>query len=285
MSVVHFAEEGGEGGGGAADAPVLGVDLQGVMDHKGEDGLNFFDDSHKESLKIWGSDDPTKAKFRDADGKIHVPKLTKAYLDLQRQQGKQLKPLADDASERDRADYRATLGKMLNVPDTAEGYEILTDKLPDGAKVDEALINKLKLGSHKHNVSPEGVQFMFDLNNERITAEAAAHVKSVTDQNSENETHMKAKLGVEDYAASTALLEQFASDFTADDAELDEFIKSFQSTLFVGGSKTKVILSRMLAEAAQKLKGTSRVIPSEGQHVTDDRSLGKKEFPNSPEMH
>jgi hypothetical protein len=298
MSVLHFAEEGGEEGGSAAataDPPNLGLDLKGVMSHKGEDGLNFFDDNHLDSLKVWGSDDPTKAKFRDADGKIHGPKLVKAYLDLQRQQGKLLKPLSDlqrqqgkllkplsdDATERERSDYRKTLAKMLNVPDTADAYEILHDKLPEGAKVDSDLENKLKLVSHKHNLAPEAVQAVFDLNTERITAEKAALIKNLTDQNTETETKLKADLGVEGYSESNSLIEQLAADFTADDKELTEFFTNFQNTTFVGGSKTKVILGKILADAARKIKGTSTMIPSDSQDKIDERTLAEREFPNS----
>ena len=38
------------------DAPaVTSVDLGGIKEHKGEDGLNFFTDEHRESLDVWGS--------------------------------------------------------------------------------------------------------------------------------------------------------------------------------------------------------------------------------------
>jgi hypothetical protein len=264
-----------------ADAPVVSMDLGGIMEHKGEDGLNFFDDNQLESLKVWGSDDPTKAKFRDANGKLDGPKLVKAYLELQRQQGKFSKPLGDDASERDRVEYRQMISKVLNVPDTADGYVPLLDKLPQGMTLPEGLVNKLRMADHKHGVSPEGFQSHIDILVEALAEQHTEAKTYVDNQNSEVETKMKAELGAEGYAENSELVKRLVTASTADEAELNEFYQAYNGTIFVGGSKTKLILSKILSAAAEKLEGTSKAIFSERQQKTDERTLAEKEFPNS----
>lgn len=280
---VFFAEgdDLGGGGGGGDDPPVLSIDLDGVMAHKGEDGLNFFDHEHLESLKIWGSDDPTKAKFRDADGKIDGPKVIKAYLDLQRQQGKLSKPLADDASERDRSEYRQTLAKLLKVPATPDEYVALMDKVPEGVKLEDDFVNKLKIADHKHNVSPEGFQSHIDLAAEMMGSQKATAEKMLTDQNTESETKLKASLGPEQYVGQKELFSRVVADATGDDKAATAFTEALDATLFAGGTETKNILMGILYNAAQQMKGESSSIYSESAARMEEKSEAEKHFPVS----
>lgn len=282
MTMVFFAEDDDTGGGGGDDKPpALSIDLNGVMAHKGEDGLNFFDDQHIESLKVWGSDDPTKAKFRDADGKIDGPKVIKAYLDLQRQQGKLSKPLADDASERDRSEYRQTLAKLLKVPATPDEYVAMLDKVPEGVKLEDDFVNKLKIADHKHNVSPEGFQSHIDLAAEWIASQKTTAEKMLTDQNTDSETKLKASLGPEQYAGQKELSSRLIKDATADDEAATAFTKALDATLYAGGSETKTILMSILYNAAQQLKGESSSIYSEAKERMEAKTEAEEHFPAS----
>jgi hypothetical protein len=263
------------------DAPNLSIDLDGVMAHKGEDGLNFFDDQHIESLKVWGSDDPTKAKFRDADGKIDGPKVIKAYLDLQRKQGKLSKPLADDASERDRSEHRQAVTKLLNVPATPDEYVALLDKVPEGVKLEDDFVNKLKIADHKHNVSPEGFQSHIDLAAEWIASQKTTAEKMLTDQNTESETKLKASLGPEQYAGQKELFSRVVRDATGDDEAATAFTEALNATLFAGGTETKNILMTILYNAAQQLKGESVSIYSESAARMKEKSEAEEHFPVS----
>ena len=126
---------------------------------------------------------------------------------------------------------------------------------------------------------------MFDLDVAQKVAVQAVHVEAVKTQNSEAVTGLKSKLGPEGFAESHNLLERVVTAHTADQAEHDEFVAAYDQTLFVGGSKTKLIFSKILAAAAQALEGTGKVLQSEGQEKIDEKTLAQREFPNSPEMH
>jgi len=284
MTMVFFADDDDHSGGGGGDddnPPVLSIDLDGVMARKGEDGLNFFDDQHIESLKVWGSDDPTKAKFRDTDGKIDGPKVIKAYLDLQRQQGKLSKPLSDDASERDRSEYRQPLAKLLKVPTPPDEYVAMLDKVPDGVTLEDDFVNKLKIADPKHKVSPEGFQSHIDLAAEWMASQKTSAEKMLDNQNTDSETKLKASLGPEQYTGQKELFSRLVKDATGDDKTAEAFSEALDATLFAGGTETKTVLLGILYNAAQHIKGESASIYSESQARMEEKSEAEKHFPVS----
>lgn len=277
-----MSEEGTVDGGTNGGDAVTSVGLQDIMDVKGDDGLNFFSDDHREKLKVWGSDDPTKAKFRTTDGKVDVPKLAKSYLDLQGHLHKLAKPLAEDATEQERFEYRKHLQQVLGVPDTPDGYElILPDKLPEGASINQDTVNALKILAHKHNMSRESVQAVFDMHNKVISSMLEAQNKAAVQHNKDVEGKLKAEWGPEEFARYDELIQQYMRDFAGSDEEFDGLFEGLQRTRFEGGPDVKRTVYKMLAKAAELVKGEGQSVYADMEHKMSELDELKKQFPNS----
>lgn len=262
-------------------SPVTSVALTDVVEHKGADGLNFFTDEHKEHLKLWASDDPTKAKFRTEDGKLDVPKLTKSYLELQNRLSRLSKPLADDATEAERGEYFRALRRMNDVPDTAEGYEFTPPtNLPDGVRLAESDMNQLRLILHNHAGSKDLAQALFDFGLKRDMARMQMEAKAAQDQHGEVERVLKAEWGPEAFARNDELLQRYLHDFCPDDDSFDKLYDDLQTTLFRGGSKSKEIFFKALCKAAEIVKGQGQFIAGEIEHKISERQRLKSQYPD-----
>ena len=283
FSMRFFADGDDDGGGGGGDSPVTSVDLGGIKDHKGEDGLNFFTDEHRESLDAWGSDDPTKAKFRTKDNKLDVPKLTKSYLELSQKMGKTTNPLPDNATESERFEYQRNIARMLNVPATPDEYVLIEPKdLPESMAVDNDVKNELKIGSHKHNMSNEAVQFVYDLQNKFAVKQMEIFNQALTKQNDESEIKLRAHLGGADkFAANDELLQRYVHDFTETEEQFDAVFEGIKKTLFSGGEPVRTVIMKALCHAAEQFKGEAKSIYSDAQKKMSDLDEIKKQFPNS----
>jgi len=277
---LRFLEgEGGEEGGG--DPPVLSVDLDGLKSHKGADGLNFFSDEHLEKLNLWGSDDPTKAKFRTEDGKLDVPKIVKSLLERDKQITKMASPLPEDATESERFEYRKNLSRMLGVPDTPGDYKPI---IPEGVDIDQDALNEYLIGAHKHNQSRESVQFAVDTQLKMLAKREEKHQQNLGKQNEESEIKIKAHLGGADkFAANDQLLQRYIHDFTETDEQFDIVFEGIKNTLFSGGEPVKTAIMKALCHAAEQFKGEAKTIYSDAkERITEEQSL-KEEFPKSHE--
>ena len=283
FSMRFFADGDDDGGGGGGDSPVTSVDLGGIKDHKGEDGLNFFTDEHRESLDAWGSDDPTKAKFRTKDNKLDVPKLTKSYLELSQKMGKTTNPLPDNATESERFEYQRNIARMLNVPATPDEYVLIEPKdLPENMAVDNDVKNELKIGSHKHNMSNEAVQFVYDLQNKFAVKQMEIFNQALTKQNDESEIKLRAHLGGADkFAANDELLQRYVHDFTETEEQFDAVFEGIKKTLFSGGEPVRTVIMKALCHAAEQFKGEAKSIYSDAQQKMSELDEIKKQFPNS----
>ena len=269
------------------DAPaVTSVDLGGIKEHKGEDGLNFFTDEHRESLDVWGSDDPTKAKFRTKDNKLDVPKLTKSYLELEKKMGNATAPLPDNATESERFEYQKNITRMLGVPATHDEYVLIEPKdLPESMAVDNDVKNELKIGAHKHNISKEGVQFVFDLQNKFAVKQMEIFNQALTKQNDDSEIKLRAHLGGADkFAANDELLQRYIHDFTETEEQFDAVFEGIKKTLFSGGEPVRTAVMKALCHAAEQFKGEGKSIYSDATKRMSSRDERMKQFPNSPEL-
>ena len=263
------------------DTPVTRVDLEGIKTHKGKDDLNFFSDEHIASLSVWGSDDPTKAKFRTEDGKLDVPKMVKSYLELEKKAGKATAPLSDNATEAERFEYQKNISRMLNVPPTPEEYNPI---LPQGAEkiIDQDSMNELLIGAHKHNLSREAVQFMVDSQLKLDAKGNKGFSDDLTKQNEDSLIKVKAYLGGADkFAANNELLKRYVRDYTESDEQLTAVMDDIGSTLFAGGETTKTVIMKALCHAAEQFKGEAKTIYSDAKKRLSHIDELKKQFPNS----
>jgi hypothetical protein len=258
------------------------VSLDDVMSYKNEEGLNFFTDDHLEKLKVWGSDDPSKAKFRTKDGNLDVPKLAKSYLELQSRISKLAEPLGENATEAERFEYRKHLQQVLGVPDTPDGYEIIPPKnMPEGVTISDETINAMKIAAHRHNMSREAVQSMFDLHNQVIVHQLQANQKAALKEAKEVETVLKAAWGPEEFSRNDELLQQYLHDFTTSDEDFDNLFNGLQQTRYSGGSRVKEVVYRALCKAAEVVKGEGQNVYVETERRMNERDELRKEFPKS----
>jgi hypothetical protein len=153
--------------------------------------------------------------------------------------------------------------------------------VPEGVKLEDDFVNKLKIADHKHNVSPEGFQSHIDLAAEWIASQKTTAEKMLTDQNDNTETKLKASLGPEQYAGQKELFSRVVRDATGDDEAAKAVTEALDVTLFAGGSQTKTILMGILYNAAQQLKGESSSIYSESAARMKEKSDAEKHFPVS----
>ncbi len=264
------------------DAPVTSVDLEGIKSHKGEDGLNSFTDDHIKALDVWGSDDPTKAKFRTKDNKLDVVKLTKSYLELEKKAGKATAPLSEDATEAERFEYQKNVSRMLNVPPTPDEYNPI---IPEGVTIDKDSMNEFLIGSHKHNASRELVQFALDAQIRLKAKEDKVLADALKKQNEDSDIKVRAHLGGADkFAASDELLQRHLKDFVESDEHYEAVVDGIKKTLFSGGEPVRTVIMKVLRHAAEQFKGEAKTIYSDAKERMSRREELKKQFPNSPEM-
>ena len=272
-------DTGQQDGGQQQHAPVTSVPLADVVGHKTSDGLNFFTDEHIEALRGWDSKDATKAKFRSAEGQLDVPKLTKSYLELQKQLGKLSKPLAEDATDAERAEYYRTLRRMNDVPDTPADYEFVPPtNLPEGVKLADADAAALKMLMHNHAGSRDLAQAVFQMGLQRDVQRMAAEQKAANDQQGEVERTLKAEWGPESFARNDELLQRYLHDFCPDDDAFDALYNDLQGTFFKGGTRSKQIFFKAMCKAAEIMKGQGSHISGEIEQKISERARLKEQY-------
>lgn len=107
-------------------------------------------------------------KFWDeAAGQLRVDALLKSYIELERRMAQRVAPPADDATDEDRARWRALLG----IPETPDAYELTP---PHAMITPDPDVNRRL---HEAGFTPRQAQLVYDLAAERLLpliAEAAA---------------------------------------------------------------------------------------------------------------
>lgn len=255
----------------------LSVALDDLKGHKNDEGLNYFTDEHLEKLGLWGSDDPTKAKFRTSDGKLDVPKIVKSLLERDKQVAKLSNPLPDDASEADRAEHRRNVARSLGVPVTPEEYQVVH---PEGVEFEKDDENELKIASHKHNVTEAGLQSFINFLHKREARIRDDYVKSVKEQNDESEKMLKADMG-DKFAVNDQLLQRYLHKYCESDDQFDALFKDIKTTLYSGGAGTKTVVIKALCDAANMTEGEGKTIFTQHQERMSEEEELKKEFPES----
>ena len=138
-----------------------------------------------------------EAKGFVADGKIDAVKLAGSYHGLEQKLGSAL-----PAFDAEKPGEWKGWGK-LGVPDSADGYQVTIEGLPDGMAVDEGFLGKAKALAAEHKILPSGLQALVGA----YAEEQAARVQALNNELGERRTALDAKLAEtfgEDMAARTA---------------------------------------------------------------------------------
>lgn len=240
---------------GAAAAPAVSTPSESKPVHINPDGS--FGEGWTSALlpEELGDARTGFAKFKT------VAELGKAYHGLEQKLGKGANAAyvpGEGATPEEVSAYR----KAVGVPETADGYRIKPDKLPEGINWDDARVKPLLELAHKHNVPESALKDFAAWDMERETSRAAAEIEAHNkrveeatgglkqlwgDQFGDRITkvqQMATIAGIDPFSPGLAdpeVVKAFArfSDLISD----DKFVKSGASPLLTGTESAKDIMT------------------------------------------
>lgn len=188
----------------------------------GEDGAfqeNWLDNVPEDTFE---KDDTGKAKQGDLADHKSIASIVKSYLNKDKLLGTAIQPLAEDATDEQKAAHRVRVG----CPDKVEGYEIVKPALPEGMALDEELITNATKYAHDNYVPKDVFEGLVKMVLERqlsqikqlnvAQAETATKAQADADKVIETaENELKGKWGA-DYPANIEMANRFY-DLPGDD--------------------------------------------------------------------
>jgi len=258
---------------GTATETLLGFEGEQIKTYA-SDGVPLFEEANHEKI------DKVLEKFSGEGGQA---KLVKAYMELESKQGKIVKPLDESSTDRDRGDRRKFIASLLNVPDTPDNYDLIDpESVPEGLTINDNVKNELKIAAHKHHVSPEGAQAMYELVNNTIIGMKEAHTESVVKATAETATRLKADLGPDTFVKRCELIKRLLESKTSSKEEWESFQKNMVTDNDLVG--TNFLINKVLGEYAEQELGEGSTIYSQARERMQSKTSREQVFPNSPEM-
>ncbi len=196
----------------------------------GEDGAfqeNWLDNMPKDTFE---KDDTVKAKQGDLADHKSIASIVKSYLNKDKLLGTAIQPLAEDATDVQKAAHRVKVG----CPDKVEGYEIVKPTLPKEMAFDDELIKTAAQFAHDNYVPKNVFEGLAKLTIERQIAtskqmiEAAAKAQTEAQAKKDKvittaENELKSRWGV-DYDKNLEFANRFY-DLPGDDKVNKAFTK------------------------------------------------------------
>lgn len=155
-----------------------------VLEHINTETGEFKDSFREQIPKIAGDE------FKDTklfDQIKNLNNLVKTYAHTQKAFDTKMegviKQPADDASDEEKAQFRASLNKMIGAPDKADEYELPTiEGMPENIKLNEDVAKGYREICHRHGVSMEAFRELADFNGKTAINNAAKHQKTIDDK-------------------------------------------------------------------------------------------------------
>jgi len=162
----------------------------------------------------------------------------------------------DGMSESQKTDYIARFGKLIGVPEKADGYELT---MPEGVEVVEAeFLTKVKEIAAKGHVTHSTLQAFTDLYNVTMAERAEAAEQAKKDAADKATAAFKKELGKE-YESTLKLIQKLAVNYAGESVKEQAEVRDCFDESGLGNI---VPIMRMLNRMAKELVASGKMFPS-----------------------
>lgn len=206
-----------------------------------------------------------------------------------------------DATDEQKAEWNASVGKLRGVPDKAEDYDLKPPKdLPEGVKISDEDVKAVKEMAKTLHVPQANLQAFYNFQLNMVARQMEAHAKSNEESGKSCIEKLEEELGKEKCKEGLILVERalrskLNKDWQSVKAEEDEAWQDFKKTVYATGVGNNKVVMDLLIVAANHLQGTGKLLAGEhgitekdfSEQKTEDMSekeIQEAYFPNSPGM-
>lgn len=202
----------------------------------------------------------------------------------------------DKATDEQKAEWNASVGKLRGVPDKAEGYVLKDPKdLPEGIKIDKESVKAVKEMAKTLHVPQANLQAFYNFQLNMMANQLEAHAKANAESGEKCIKALEEELGKEKCTESLVLLERalrsrLNPDWQTVKAEDDKVWQDFKKTVYLTGVGNNKTIMDLLLVSANHLQGTGKLLAGEHRfsELTEDNMTEEQKqkayFPNSPGM-
>lgn len=203
----------------------------------------------------------------------------------------------DKATDEQKAEWNASVGKLRGVPEKAEGYDLkLPEDLPEGVKLDEEATKEVKEMAKSLNIPQASLQAFYNFQLNMTAKQLEGHATANEEAGKVCIAALEEESGKEKCRENLILVERalrskINPDWQTVKAEDDEKWQDFKKTVYATGVGNNKVIMDLLIVAANQLQGSGKLI--KGQHGSFDdtkdaelseEQLQSKYFPKSPEL-
>lgn len=185
------------------------------------------------------------------------------------------------ATEEQRAEWNASVGKIRGVPDKDEDYTHERSKdLPDIVKIDDETMKEFKGLAKKLHVPQANFHAFVDFQLNMIARQLEAHAKANDKAGAECVTKLEEELGKEQCKEGLILVERalrskLNKDWQSVKAEDDKAWQDFKKTVYATGVGNNKVVMDLLIVAANQLQSTGKLL--EGKHGSTENKFFEKD--------
>lgn len=248
-----------------------------------------FKDSFREQIPVIAGEEFKDTKLFDQIKNLN--NLVKTYAHTQKAYDTKMdgviKPPKEDASDEEKAQFRAKLHRILGTPEKPDDYEFpRPGDMPEGAVYDEEAEKTFRGLFHKHGLTSEAVKEIVDAHNQIIKARLEGQIKAANEKFETDSTALKNDWKGDNLVANARIaynaLNQFADD------ELKELLKEAQ----IYDKAADLTKWRELGISPYQLRiwhniGTKMKSPdvsNEGDRKSADKHPAQQFYDKSPEL-
>lgn len=202
----------------------------------------------------------------------------------------------DKATDEQKAEWNANVGKLRGVPDKAENYVLKTPKdLPEGVKISEEDVKAVKVMAKELHVPQANLQAFYEFQLNMIARQLEAHAEANEKNGKECIEKLEEELGKEQCKEALILVERalrskINPEWHTVKADDDEDWQKFKTTVYATGVGNNKVVMDLLIVAANLLESTGKLLP--GTHSTaelkegdmSEKQIQQTHFPKSPGM-
>jgi len=202
----------------------------------------------------------------------------------------------DKATDEQKAEWNASVGKIRGVPDKAEDYDLKPPKdLPEGVKIDEESVKAVKEMAKELHVPRANLQAFYEFQLNMIAKQLEAHSKANEKASKDCIVKLEEELGKEQCKEGLILVERalrskLNKDWQTVKAEDDEAWQDFKKTVYLAGFGNNKVVMDLLIVAANQLESTGKLLEGAGggdelkEGDLTEKQKQQKYFPKSPDM-
>lgn len=182
------------------------------------------------------------------------------------------------ATDEQKAEWNASVGKLRGVPDKAENYDLKPPKdLPEGITLSEEDTKAVKVMAKELHVPQANLQAFYEFQLNMVARQLEAHAKANLEAGKTCITALEEELGKEQCKEGLILVERalrskINPDWQTVKAEDDKKWQDFKNTIYLAGVGNNKVVMDLLIVAANQLQSTGKLL--EGAHSDSELKEG-----------